>query len=91
MLVAETDLITSQTSTSGRGQELINPADEGGNAFNMLAGFIFGGNADRAQMKMTTPVFTDSQGNMQFPMESKYQVGIPPLLMWLSGSLPDDV
>jgi hypothetical protein len=74
ILVAETEL-DMQASTSGRGDEkTLNPAELGGTAFNMLAGYIFGGNAAGDKMKMTTPVFTDTRGKMQFVMEPKYPV-----------------
>ena len=51
-----------QSSANG----VVNPAAGGGGAFNALAGYIFGGNAARDRMAMTTPVFTDSSGTMQF-------------------------
>jgi len=50
----------------------------GGDGFNNLAGYIFGGNSRSAKMEMTTPVISTggqqgpSGDKMQFPIESKY-------------------
>jgi len=38
----------------------------GSTAFNALAGYVFGGNADGKNMEMTTPVTTTSLGEMRF-------------------------
>lgn len=35
-------------------------------AFNALAGYIFGGNASSKKMAMTTPVFSSTDGTMDF-------------------------
>ena len=35
----------------------------------------FGGNASSAKMQMTTPVFTDDRGAMQFVIDPSFQVG----------------
>lgn len=50
--------------TSGRPQ--IDPAGPGMKAFNALAGYLFGANERGEKMEMTTPVFTSTEGNMQF-------------------------
>lgn len=42
----------------------------GGTAFNTLAGYLFGGNADSKTMEMTTPVTTTSLGEMRFYLAS---------------------
>ena len=39
-----------------------NPVARGGDTFNRLAKFLFGGNDAGSKMKMTTPVFTDTTG-----------------------------
>ncbi len=44
----------------------VNPAGQGMQAFNTLAGYIFGNNARGEKMAMTTPVLTTSAGAMQF-------------------------
>lgn len=50
----------------------------GGDGFNNLAGYIFGGNSRSTKMEMTTPVISTggqqgpSGDKMQFPIESKY-------------------
>lgn len=52
--------------------------DKGGNgAFNMLAGYIFGGNERKERMAMTMPVFSDSNGLMQFVVRSSDEVCNP--------------
>lgn len=52
------------------------PAAGGSRAFGTLARYLFGGNERKEAMKMTTPVFSDTQGTMQFVMEpSKHKVG----------------
>ena len=63
---------TEQTSSSA--PESVNPAAGGSGAFNALAGYIFGGNAARDRMAMTTPVFTDSRGSMQFVVRTSDDV-----------------
>ena len=57
-----------QPSSSG---QLPTPSGEGGGAFNALAGYIFGKNDRQQKMSMTTPVFTDSQGKMQFVVSTQ--------------------
>ncbi|GBF94802.1 hypothetical protein Rsub_07974 [Raphidocelis subcapitata] len=42
------------------------PAGPGGRAFNSLAGYLFGGNAEGRKMRMTTPVLSSSAGRMAF-------------------------
>lgn len=80
MLVAEADMDSrsQEASTSGSGSETNNsPAGKGDGAFNTLAKYIFGGNAAGARMSMTTPVFSDNRGAMQFVIEPDYQVSLP--------------
>ena len=68
-LVAETKMQSSS------GMSDVNPASAaGGSSFNQLAGYIFGNNVQKEKMEMTTPVFTDTTGNMQFVLGSKFQV-----------------
>jgi ElaB/YqjD/DUF883 family membrane-anchored ribosome-binding protein len=46
-----------------------------GQAFNVLAAYLFGGNEEQRQMSMTTPVTTTSSGEMRFylaPMTGGY-------------------
>jgi hypothetical protein len=51
-------------------------------AFNALAGYIFGGNASGTKMAMTTPVFSSTDGTMEFVVSAKAeQVG------WRGGCL----
>ena len=57
-----------QPSSSGQKP---GPSGEGGSAFNALAGYIFGKNDRQQKMSMTTPVFTDSQGKMQFVVSTQ--------------------
>ncbi len=47
-------------------QVTVNPAGPGNRAFNSLARYIFGDNAARSKMAMTTPVFSDTAGSMAF-------------------------
>lgn len=42
------------------------PASDGGAAFRMLAGYLFGGNAAGERMAMTAPVISSTSGVMQF-------------------------
>jgi len=65
---------TEQSSSSA--PESVNPAAGGSGAFNALAGYIFGGNSARDRMAMTTPVFTDSCGSMQFVVRTSDDVRI---------------
>lgn len=51
---------------SGSRRYNINPATAGMKAFNALAGYIFGSNAEQQKMAMTTPVLTSTAGTMQF-------------------------
>lgn len=44
----------------------------GPKAFNSLAGYIFGGNAESEKMAMTTPVISNKAKKMSFVMPSKY-------------------
>lgn len=77
MLLAEADMDSSSSrAASGKGASSSSPASKGDGAFNTLAKFIFGGNAAGVRMQMTTPVFTDDQGSMQFVIEPSYQVSI---------------
>ena len=64
----------SMQQTSSSAPESVNPAAGGSGAFNALAGYIFGGNAARDRMAMTTPVFTDSRGSMQFVVRTSDDV-----------------
>ena len=57
---------TSMPSTSGN-----SPAGDGGSSFNTLAGYLFGKNKDSEKMAMTTPVFSDSDGKMQFVVKAR--------------------
>lgn len=77
MLVAETDMDAASTTTTSSSRSSsggASPAGRGDSAFNALARFIFGGNVAGARMRMTTPVFSDSQGRMQFVIEPTYKV-----------------
>ena len=71
VLVAETKM---DASSSGRKDDG-SPAGKGDGAFNALAKYIFGGNASGTKMQMTTPVFTDDSGTMQFVIDPSFQVG----------------
>jgi hypothetical protein len=63
---------SSSSSSSG-----INPASVGIKAFNALAGYIFGGNASGTKMAMTTPVFSSTDGSMEFVVAANAeQVGV---------------
>ncbi|BDA48214.1 probable heme-binding-like protein At3g10130, chloroplastic at C-terminar half [Coccomyxa sp. Obi] len=76
MLVAEADMDSrsQEASTSGSASEAnSSPAGKGDGAFNTLAKYIFGGNAAGARMSMTTPVFSDNRGAMQFVIEPGYR------------------
>ena len=42
---------------------------EAGQAFNRLAGYIFGKNEQNEKMEMTTPVFSNKNQKMQFVVE----------------------
>lgn len=62
---------------SSKGMTEFNPASiAGGSAFNQLAGYIFGNNTQKEKMEMTTPVFTDTTGNMQFVLGSKFKAAL---------------
>lgn len=61
-IVAETSMPSSSNSK---------PTGEGGQAFNTLAGYLFGKNKSSEKMNMTTPVFTDSEGKMQFVLKAR--------------------
>jgi hypothetical protein len=61
---------SSSGSSSSSG---INPASVGIKAFNALAGYIFGGNASGAKMAMTTPVFSSTDGTMEFVVSANAQ------------------
>ena len=65
--MAETEISPSSSSSESKTGS---PAGEGGSAFNTLAGYLFGGNQQQKKMQMTMPVFTDSQGKMQFVLSS---------------------
>ena len=71
VLVAETQM---DAPSSGRKDDG-SPAGKGDKAFNALAKYIFGGNASSTKMQMTTPVFTDDRGAMQFVIDPSFQVG----------------
>ncbi|CAL8466016.1 g5552 [Coccomyxa elongata] len=77
MLVAEADMDSrsKEASTSGSraSSSKSSPAGKGDGAFNTLAKYIFGGNAAGARMSMTTPVFSDNRGAMQFVIEPGYR------------------
>jgi hypothetical protein len=60
-------------SSSSSGMRGINPASAGMKSFNALANYIFGGNASSTKMAMTTPVFTSTDGTMQFVVDTKGQ------------------
>lgn len=54
-----------------------NATPAGGSGFGELAGYIFGANADRSKMEMTTPVLTEPSAagagaRMQFPMGGQF-------------------
>jgi hypothetical protein len=60
----------STTSDTGSMEGMAN-----GQAFNVLAAYLFGGNDEQKQMSMTTPVTTTSSGEMRFylaPMAGGY-------------------
>lgn len=57
--VASTAVSTSSDSGSMEGVA-------NGQAFNLLAAYLFGGNDEQKQMSMTTPVTTTSTGEMRF-------------------------
>ncbi len=68
-LVAEAPLDDAPTSssTSSDNTRSVDPAGAGRKAFGALAAYIFGkGNAAGEAMKMTTPVFSTTDGRMQF-------------------------
>ena len=65
---------SSGGSSDGAIDGPVNPAKGGGGAFNALAGYIFGGNSRKEKMAMTTPVFSDSNGRMQFVVRSSDEV-----------------
>lgn len=69
-LVAETNMDRTPSSGVEGG---VNPAGAGNNAFNTLAGYIFGKNEGEEKMAMTTPVFTTDTGRMQFVIGNKYK------------------
>ncbi|KAF8066298.1 heme-binding-like protein [Scenedesmus sp. PABB004] len=58
---------------SGAGARRVNPASAGMRAFNALAGYLFGKNAAGAKMAMTTPVLSDTAGNMAFVVDAAPQ------------------
>jgi hypothetical protein len=59
--------------SSSSGVRGINPASAGMKSFNALAKYIFGGNVSSTKMAMTTPVFTSTDGTMQFVVDTKGQ------------------
>jgi hypothetical protein len=70
---ADSSLNGTGSSSSSSG---INPASVGIKAFNALAGYIFGGNAAGTKMAMTTPVFSSTDGTMEFVVSANAeQVG----------------
>lgn len=82
-LVAETNLDNlPSNSSSNNGSDNsssssrlggVNPASAGMSAFNALAKYIFGDNAAGTKMAMTTPVFTSTDGTMQFVVQQQDQ------------------
>lgn len=64
---------SSNSSSSSDSKNNINPASAGMKAFNALAGYIFGGNAEGRKMAMTMPVYTDTAGTMQFVVATEQQ------------------
>ena len=70
-LVAETRTSQSNGDTDDDTERLgaggMTGLPSGGNPFGTLAGYLFGGNAEKKSMAMTTPVFTGG-GKMQFVM-----------------------
>uniref|UniRef100_A0A383WAA1 SOUL heme-binding protein n=1 Tax=Tetradesmus obliquus TaxID=3088 RepID=A0A383WAA1_TETOB len=64
---------SSGSSSSGGGGGGINPASVGIKAFNALAGYIFGGNASSTKMAMTTPVFSSTNGTMDFVVSASVE------------------
>ncbi len=91
-IVAETALDASsaqpesnEDSSSAGG---VNPARGGGGAFNALAGYIFGGNERKEKMAMTMPVFSDSQGRMQFVVRSSDEVQCHNVSIFVNSSSP---
>lgn len=67
---SSTNSSNADSSSSSKG---VNPASAGMKAFNALAKYIFGGNAAGAKMAMTTPVFTSTDGTMQFVVQPQGQ------------------
>mmetsp|Transcript_22126 Transcript_22126/g.45249 ORF Transcript_22126/g.45249 Transcript_22126/m.45249 type:complete len:104 (+) Transcript_22126:510-821(+) len=66
-------------NTSGSDKEsaakLSNPQLSGATSFGALAGYLFGKNEQSKAMKMTTPVFTEGEGDlkkMSFVLPSDY-------------------
>ena len=87
-IVAEVPLVVPQADEASvvpPSNEQVNPAKGGGSAFNALAGYIFGENSRKETMAMTTPVFSDSNGHMQFVVRSSGEVWIPlTCTLWLT-------
>ena len=77
VLVAETQMDAPNSGAKDDGS----PAGKGDKAFNALAKYIFGGNASSTKMQMTTPVFTDDRGAMQFVIDPSFQVRAPNCLI----------
>ncbi|CAD7700127.1 unnamed protein product [Ostreobium quekettii] len=74
-LVAETSMDVAKAPGA---EGSVNPAGAGNNAFNKLAGYIFGKNEQEEKMAMTTPVLTTNTGRMQFVVGQKYkEAGMP--------------
>ena len=62
---------TSSSSSGGGGSAVSSPASRGGvPAFFALVDYISGGNEAQQRYLMTTPVFTDTDGRMQFMIGS---------------------
>ncbi|KAG2497077.1 hypothetical protein HYH03_005072 [Edaphochlamys debaryana] len=61
------------------GQVQVNPAGPGQRAFGSLAKYIFGDNAARTKMAMTTPVFSDTAGSMRFVIGQSALQALPQL------------
>jgi len=64
----ETFFVAETTVNSNTGSAKMEDS-EAGQAFNRLAGYIFGKNEQNEKMEMTTPVFSNKNQKMQFVVE----------------------